>query len=281
MLNKLSKYLSETDISGVSAIDTTVTVGFLEKVASGGSSQILLYSTASRLRRFTAWLGAEDYIDHQITSLVPKVKPPQKKIPDVYSNEEICMMLGAIDTASATGRRDLIVCLLAARLGMRSQDIAYLTFESLCWKENLIKFTAMKTGKLTVLPLTNEIGEAIIAYIRNGRPEGAESRYMLLRHEKPNVRIRPALVHTIVCGALNRAGIARDGRRRGGHALRASLATRMLKNDIPLPVISEALSHTNSDSTKLYMKVDIDKLRSCALDVSPLVNTWWKVRGKR
>jgi len=102
---------------------------------------------------------------------------------------------------------------------------------------------------------------------------------VLLRHEKPNARIRPALVHTIVSNALNRAGIARDGRRRGPHALRASLATRMMRNNVPMPVISEALSHVYSDSTRLYLKVDIDRLRSCALEVDPLVNTWWKVRG--
>ena len=252
----------------------------MEETAASGVDQQTVYAATCRLRRFCKWLCAEGYIDAVVAGSAPKAKPSQKKIPDVYTDEEIAAMLRAIDTANPTGKRNLVACLLAARIGMRASDIVNLEFGNLCWKRNTIEFATAKTGQATVLPLTNEIGGAIIDYAKNGRPT-TDARNVLVSHGKPHARMRPALVHAIVGNALNAAGIARDGRRRGPHALRASVATGMMAADVPLPVISAALSHSENDTTRIYLKVDIEKLRSCALEVRPLVNTWWKKDGAR
>lgn len=280
MLNRLSPYLASRGIDDVACIDQAAIVGFMSSIASGRVGQGLVYATACRLRRFLAWLELSETVPRGISNAVPQVRAPQAEPPDVYTDEEVSAIIGAIDAAGPTGKRNLVVCLLAARLGMRSSDIVSLRFANLKWRESRISFTSAKTGTPTSLPLTTEIGGAIIDYLKNGRPSSDEP-FVLLRHDRPYARMRPSSIHGIVSAAMVRAGIAKDGRRRGPHALRASLATRMMDSGVPLPVISQTLSHECSDTTKSYLKADIERLRICALDVSPLVNTWWMGGGSR
>ena len=102
-----------------------------------------------------------------------------------------------------------------------------------------------------MLPLTNEIGEAIIGYLASGSPE-SDSPNVLLGHARPHTGMRPGRVYRIVTDALNDAGVAFSGRGRGPHALRASLATGMMASGVPQPTISATLSHANGDTTRIY-----------------------------
>lgn len=277
-LNKLSPFLAGRGVRDLRELRARDMARFVENLAESGVSQHTVYSSVSRLRRLVAWLADQGYVDPALLDSVPHAKTPQAKLPDTYTDDEIGSMVAAVDTASPVGKRDLVACLLAARLGMRASDIAGLRLDNLRWRTNTIEFPSKKTGQRTVLPLTNEIGEAIIDYLANGRPE-SDSPNVLLRHVKPNTAMRPGWVHRIVTDALNDAGVAFGGRRHGPHALRASLATGMMASGVPLPVISATLSHANEDTTRVYLKVDVERLRACALEVPPLVNTWWMGAG--
>jgi site-specific recombinase XerC len=91
----------------------------------------------------------------------------------------------------------------------------------------------------------------------------------------PFVKMKPSVLHGIVSTALRNASIPiQPGKRHGPHALRASLASAMLENNTPLPVISEALSHKSSDTTRIYLKIDLHHLRQYSLEVPPLSNIW-------
>lgn len=252
MLNRLSPYLADRGIDDIAHVDQPAIVGFMGSIADSGVGQGLVYATACRLRRLLAWLELSGFVRQGLASAVPKVRTPQPEPPDTYTAEEVASIIGAIDTAGPTGKRNLVICLLAARLGMRSSDTVGLRFENLKWREGVISFASAKTGTPTVLPLTNEVGGAIIDYLKNGRPESDEP-FVLLRHDRPHARLRPASIHGIVSAAMVRAGLARDGRRRGAHALRASLATRMMDGGVPLPVISQTLSHESSETTRAYL----------------------------
>lgn len=278
-LNKLSPFLAGRGVGDLRTLHARDMARFVEELAESGVSQHTVYSSVSRLRRLVAWLADQGYVGDELVEAVPRAKTPQSKLPDTYTDEEIGRMVDAIDTASPVGKRDLVACLLAARLGMRSSDIVGLKLENLRWRTNTIEFASRKTGRRTVLPLTNEIGEAIIDYLANGRPV-SDSTNVLLRHTKPHTGMRPGRVHRIVTDALNDAGIAFGGRRHGPHALRASLATGMMASGVPLPTISATLSHANEDTTRIYLKVDVERLRACALEVPPLVNTWWMGAGR-
>lgn len=274
-LNRLSPYLEGRGVTDLADIGAEDVIGFLETVAEGNVGAHTVYATTSRLRRLLGWLESTGRADRGLAAIVPRAKAPAPEPPDTYTPEEVDAIVGAVDTASPTGRRDLVVCLLAARLGMRSSDIVGLRFEDVAWREGAIRFVSAKTGTPTTLPLTREVGDAIVAYVRDGRPDSDEP-YVLLRHEAPHTRMRPSRVWGIVSAAMGRAGVHPGGRRRGPHALRASLATRMMDNDVPLPVISRALSHECSETSRHYLRADVEKLRECALDVPRLAgDTRW------
>jgi integrase len=205
---------------------------------------------------------------------VPQVKCKPDGIPSVYTKEEIQQLLNGVDRTGPKGKRNYAMVLLAARLGMRASDICGLTFDNLKWQTNTIEFIVKKTGVLAVLPLLNEVGEAIIEYIKYGRPD-SEDKHVFLRMQTPFVQLKPSVLHGIVSAGLRNANIPLlPGKRHGPHALRASLASAMLDNNTPLPVISEALTHTNSDTTRIYLKIDLQHLREYSLEVPPLANVW-------
>jgi integrase len=165
--------------------------------------------------------------------------------------------------------------LLAARLGMRSSDITNLMLSNIDWHKDEISFTTQKTGKFTTLPLTTEIGNAIICYLKQERPECKGCNFIFLRLQKPYRSLQPSALYRIVSKAMRDAGVfVPSGKRKGPHSLRASLASNMLNNNTPLPVISEVLSHSSTDTTKVYLKVDFEQLRRLSLDVPSLSGVW-------
>ncbi len=224
---------------------------------------------ASHLRAFLRYLAMEGVVAASLVGRVPKIRVQRdESIPDVWTAEEVEALLGAVDRASPVGRRDYAILLLAARLGMRAGDIRELRLEELRWDESSIVRRQSKTGVPVMLPMTHEVGEAIIDYLRNGRPE-SPCREVFLRANAPFEPFgRDNNLHSIISTYRRRAGIALPKRsRKGLHSLRHTVATRLLEADTPLLVISAAMGHLSSETIRIYAKVDIAALRKAALDV--------------
>lgn len=166
-----------------------------------------------------------------------------------------------IDACSGEERvRDRAVILLLARLGLRAGEAANLTFDQIDWAAGQIVL-AGKSRREERLPLTQEIGDSILAYIERQRPRIATSRVFLTS----NAPIRPVSRITVKCivnRALDRAGIKSD--HRGAHILRHSAATTMLRNGVSLTGIGAVLRHRSPSVTALYAKVDIGLLSEIA-----------------
>jgi len=166
--------------------------------------------------------------------------------------------------------------LLAARLGLRASDICGLKFENIHWETNTLLLVQKKTKEKIELPLLVEIGNAIIDYLKYGRPI-SDLPYIFIRAGQPYDRLEEPTLHSIVSFYLRRAGINNiDEKKHGPHALRHSLAGFLLEKKTPLPVISEVLGHTNTESTKTYLRIDLESLRQCALEVSPLNSPYYR-----
>ena len=272
-LNRLSDYLDDLDIQSLDEIKSVHIVGFMKRQSIGGKIPTLK-NVASCLRLFLKFLFSKNYISRDLSSFVPQVKSRPYKIPSVYTKDEIQKMLSCIDRSGPKGKRDYAMVLLATRLGMRASDICGLTFENLKWHKDTIEFITKKTGASAVLPLIGEVGEAIIEYLKYGRSD-SEDRHIFLRMQIPLVAMKPSSMHLIVSKALRKADIPLlPGKHHGPHALRASLASAMLDKNIASPVISEALTHKNTDTTRNYLKIDIGHLREYSLEVAPLGNVW-------
>jgi integrase len=265
-LERFSKYLETQSLRDLSELDAELVHGYVNSLAIYQLPTI--YHTVCVLRSTLRYLHSVNIIPNDLSAVLPKIRYSKKaKIPSAYTKDEVEKMISCIDRGNPKGKRDYALILMAARLGLRATDIANLTFSSFKWDKNVIEIIQKKTGEVVVLPLLNDVGEAIIDYIRYSRPKSDES-FVFLKLNAPNDIMRANSIHSVVYTRLKSAGIKiPPGKRHGPHALRHSLASALLENDVPMPVISEALGHTDTDSTSVYMKIDISKLRECAVEV--------------
>jgi integrase len=199
-------------------------------------------------------------------------------MPSIYTTEEIENLIGSVDISCAVGKRDYAIILLAARLGMRASDIANLKFENIFWERNTIDLTQFKTGKKIELPLLTEVGNAIVDYLKYGRPKLNEP-FVFLCARSPFNPIHTCVITQIVQHAFVKTGINTKDRKHGPHALRHSLAGRLLERQTVLPVISEVLGHENTESTRFYLRVDLTSMRQCALDVPEVLPSFYNQKG--
>jgi integrase len=151
--------------------------------------------------------------------------------------------------------------------GLRCCDIAALTLDAIDWDADLIVLDQAKTGARLTLPLTAVVGNAVWDYLASGRPDAA-CPFLFVSQNRPHCPLRAGSLHNIAEKIMDAAGIRRgDGDRRGLHLFRHHLATAMLGNDVPQPVISQTLGHTFPDSLGAYLGADLAHLRECSLSV--------------
>jgi site-specific recombinase XerD len=183
-------------------------------------------------------------------------------IPRAITDDQVRQLLTSINRLTAIGRRDYAILLLLARLGLRSGEVASLELGDIDWKAGQLSVRG-KTGQRSELPLTAEVGKAIAAYLRRGRPHSS-SRRVFLRAKAPVRGFRGASgVGSVVRHRLQRAGI--DAPTLGAHQFRHGLASSLLRHGASLGEIGELLGHHNPETTKIYIKVDLDALRTLAL----------------
>jgi integrase/recombinase XerD len=273
-LRRFSQYLLDHAVTDVIEIEVLHIHGFIQATAS--SYRIAtVYCTSCLLRVLFRYLLSNLLITKDLALFVPAVKCNKKStIPSAYSQDEIRDLLACVDRGNPKGKRDYAILLIAVRLGIRASDICGLTFDNFKWESNTIELIQGKTDKTIVLPLLNDVGEAVIDYIKYGRPT-VEGNEVFLRLSAPIERMRAPTLHSIVTQYMKKAGIQiPEGKKHGPHSLRHSLASALLHNNTPMPVISEILGHTDSNTTSVYLKIDTLHLREFALNVPPVKMMW-------
>lgn len=159
--------------------------------------------------------------------------------------------------------RDRAILLLLARLGLRSGDIVYMTLDDIDWDNGCLRVRG-KSRRECFMPMPADVGEAIAAYLRDGRPASTDDRRLFLRLVAPFRGL--SLSHStssVVKNALVSAGV--DAPRKGAHQFRHALAVRMLAQGASLPEIGEVLRHRSPQATAIYARVGIDALRDLAV----------------
>lgn len=271
-LSRFSDYLNNCGIKDIRDMDEAVILGFTQTFVRYSPS--IIHNTLCSLRTFFHYLFQNGFVSKNFAYNVPHDGYRQMtKVPCAYSKEEVENLLKSIDRGNPKGKRDYAIVLIAARLGLRAQDICDLSFDNLRWETNTIELLQKKTKNPIVLPMLEDVGLAIIDYLKYARPKYESTKVIFLRLTPPIGNLQPPTLHSIVTQHMRTAGIKiQDGKKHGPHALRHSLASALLEDNTPLPIISEVLGHANTESTSIYLKIDIKQLRTCSLE--PLTFDW-------
>ncbi len=226
-------------------------------------------SALAPLRVFFHYLSKHGLAPIDYAYLIPDDPAPRKaKLPSHYSQNEIAAILDTINRASPKGRRNYAIVLLITETGLRASDIVSLKLDDICWEKSQMSIEQFKTQKDVTLPILPNVGNAIIEYLREGRPY-SNLRNVFLRLAPPYLPLTTHQIRNIVSEYIQKSGVNNNtpSRRHGSHALRHSLAGRLLENNEPLPIISSVLGHKSSESTAFYLGIDHQSLSKCPLDV--------------
>lgn len=225
------------------------------------------------LRAFFRFLFGEGIINTDFAPKMPMVKArKQTSIPSVWTKEELTKLIGSIDRASPKGKRDYAIILIACRLGLRCRDIKNLCMADFHWAEKKLCFVQSKTRQPMELPLVPDVGWAVIDYLKYGRPK-VDSDCIFVRHMAPFLPFSEGdHLEQLILSYMEKAHIPRLKKRRGMHSLRHTMASVLLEKEIPLPVISDIIGHLDTNSTAVYLKVDMERLAQCPLDFEEVIH---------
>ena len=231
----------------------------------------LVKRCTTALRMFLRFLTTGGLCPIELEASIPVIAHwGLASLPRYLQPQDVERIIVACDPLTPTGKRDRAILLLLARLGLRAGDIVGLRLTDINWKEAWVRVSG-KSHREAKLPLTQEVGDAIVAYLTNGRPR-IDVEQLFVRSAAP---FRPFSSHcavsTLVANAMRRAGVSRPSRG-AAHLLRHSLATSLLRQGSSLQDIALVLRHKSIETTQVYAKVDIAALKEIAQpwpEVSP------------
>ncbi len=250
---------------------------YLSLTANGSLS--LRHNNANHLRQLFHYLYDFGITDKDHAIFVQKDQYRKHcKLPTTYSDAEISRLISAVDRSSAIGKRDYLVLLLVSEYGWRAGDVANFKFDQIDWDRNSISFEQGKTDIPVEFPLLASIGNAIIEYLKYGRPK-SDAPEIIVAHGggKKGRPLSSPTMHSIVSRYMCEANITHwKEKKHGPHSLRHSLATNMLKKGVSMPVISTVLGHQCTETTNIYLKVDSDRLALCAIPIPSVISPLYK-----
>lgn len=220
----------------------------------------------STIRAFLRFLHQTGRIAHDLASSVvspaaPKLERPRRAL----AWEDVQRLLGAVDVSCRNGRRDYALLLMMATYGMGAAEVLALRLDDIDWRASTLHVVRPKTGVAFCLPLLPAVGDALVAYLQDGRPRYATSREVFLSAVLPHAPTTSRGIRHIVHDHARAAGITTE--LLGSHILRHSHACRQVEIGAPTQVVSDILGHRDPASTSVYMRVATDRLRSVALPV--------------
>ncbi len=259
-------YVVSQGIESCQEITLTLINNYIKTLA--GYTYKTVEQNLCSLRAFFRFIHLKEEINSDFASKMPMVQArKQTRIPSAWSAEDLKKLIASIDRGSPMGKRDYAIILLACRLGLRCTDIKNLTMDNFRWEDKKLVFVQSKTRTTLSLPLTPEVGWSVIDYLKYGRPN-VESRCVFVRHMAPFLPFsQDDHLHQMITKYMQLAHLPISRKRTGMHSLRHTLACLLLENDTPLPAISDILGHIDTESTAVYLKIDIKRLKECPLDL--------------
>ena len=222
-------------------------------------------SMQSALRTFLRFCFHRGHIRQRLDHAVPTLRTYKlSRVPRGLSEAQARAVLESVDRTSDVGRRDYAILRLLHTYGVRGGQVRALRLEDISWSQDHILFRAAKGGRDSLLPLTAEVGESLLAYLQNGRPHTA-FREVFLTCRAPYQPLRESnSLSEIVRRHIRAVGLEMPSK--GAHAFRHAFATRMVAEGHPLKAVADVLGHRYLSTTFIYTKVDFNALSQVALE---------------
>jgi integrase/recombinase XerD len=260
-LRQFAAYLEQVGVHDLRDLSAPVLSGF----AIDLSRHVVRSSVRNAcgiLHVFLRYLHREGILPRDLS---PAVESPQAyrldKIPRSITWEEVRRLLEAIDRRTPVGRRDYAIVLLLVTYGLRAREVAALTLDDIDWRHDRLRVPERKAGHSTAYPLSPVVGQAIVDYLQNGRPQTSD-RHIFFRTVAPQHPITEAAVSARAAHYLHKIGITVP--RAGSHTLRHTCVQRLVDAEFDLNVIGDYVGHRATASTEIYTKVAIEALREVA-----------------
>lgn len=260
-LRQFATYLERISIEDLAVLSPIVISGFIAEFGPR-VAWTTLRNACGTLRVLLRYLHREGVLAKDLSAFV---EFPQSyrlsSIPRSIGWDQVELVLASIDRRSACGKRDYAMLLLLAVYGLRACEVATITLDDIDWRNERLRIRERKAGNTTTYPLSKVVGEAIIDYLRNGRPTTTH-REVFLRALAPLVPIGHAAVASRAAHFIRAAGISVP--RPGSHVLRHSCVQRLLDAHFSLKHIGDYVGHRSASSTQIYGKIAIEQLRELA-----------------
>jgi integrase/recombinase XerD len=219
----------------------------------------------SGLRSFLRFAHVNGFLERSLVDAVPVILTRKlDRLPQTIPWEAVERLLSMPDRTILTGMRDYAILRLVASYGLRIGQAIHLRLRDIDWCQALIHFPAEKGCKALCFPILKDVAEALLSYLRErGEVPGVEEVFLTVRGPQ-----RPLGANNHLGSALKsyyqRAGIRAT--RWGAHPIRHAFATRLMEQGTSIKCIADLLGHRNIETTFLYTKVDVERLRALAAE---------------
>ena len=261
-LRRFEKFLDRIGLRDPEELSPTVLSGFVVD-AGRELSKGAMSGLCSHLRVFLGYLHRERVLTRDLADSVDSPRLYRlSTVPRSVSWEDVERLLQGVDRRTTVGRRDYAILLLLVTYGLRAAEVAGLTLDSFDWDRERLEIPDRKAGHHAAFPLSAVVGEAIVDYLRHGRPASSE-RALFLQAQAPFRPVGFRVVADRATRHLRNAGI--EVARPGSHTLRHSCVRRLVEAQFPLKTIGDYVGHRRPKSTEVYAKLDLEALREVAL----------------
>jgi site-specific recombinase XerD len=260
-LRSFEAFLARVGLTRLRALSPAVLSAFL--VEEGGRlSKTRMPQHCANLRVFLRYLHRERLTRKDLSRAIDRPSAyRQATLPRAATWDEVRRMFDAVDRRTVTGRRDYAMLLLLVTYGLRAREVAALTLDDIDWRNERLRVPQRKAGHSSAYPLSTLVGEAILDYLRNGRPQTSERR-VFFRVPAPRQPITSGVVADRASRYLRRTGAKVP--RPGSHTLRHTCVQRLVDANFSLKVIGDYVGHRHPSSTQIYGKVQLEELREVA-----------------
>lgn len=263
-LKRLLSYFYQNGCKKLHDVSQKHVVGFINHSIDKGDRSKGRYFYI--LKGFLTYLFIEDILNEDLSIYIPKAKRSyNKRIPTYFSMTEVDEILSVIPREKSVEKRDYAIIIIAARLGLRIHDILNIKNKDIDWVNNKITVYQSKNNNLNTLPLTKEVGWAIIDYIKNGRPI-TDNEYLFVKMVYPYEKMEQ---FTSFNKYFEKTGIeVEEDNKKGIHNLRHSLASNMLDTNTSIDIIASTLGDSIETTSNTYLRVADKQLKECVLEVN-------------